>query len=91
MIAYHDEEWGVPVREGRALWEMLILEGFQAGLSWSTILYRRDAFRRAFRGFDPVAVAAFGSAEVEELALDPGIIRSRTKIKATIGNARADL
>ena len=91
MRAYHDKEWGVPVRDGRALWELLMLEGFQAGLSWSIILKRREAFRAAFRGFDPRAVAAFGPADVERLMQDPGIVRARAKIEATIGGARAYL
>ena len=89
--AYHDTEWGVPERDGRALWEKLVLDGFQAGLSWITILRKRDAFRRAFRGFDPDAVARFGDDEVATLLADPGIVRSRSKIEATIGNARAFL
>lgn len=91
MAAYHDDEWGIPVRDSRALWEMLMLEGFQAGLSWSTILKRRDGFRRAFADFDPEKVAAFTEADVERLMADPGIIRARAKIEATIGNARAYL
>lgn len=91
MTAYHDREWGVPVHDSRMLWEMLMLEGFQAGLSWRTILYRREGFRAAFAHFDPVAVAAFGEADVERLMGDPGIIRARAKIVATIGNARAYL
>ncbi|MBX3564883.1 MAG: DNA-3-methyladenine glycosylase I [Sphingomonas sp.] len=88
MQAYHDAEWGVPVRDARTLWEMLMLEGFQAGLSWRTILHRREGFRRAFAGFDPVKVAAFGPADVERLMADEGIIRARAKIEATIGAAR---
>jgi DNA-3-methyladenine glycosylase I len=91
MTAYHDEEWGVPVRDGRALWEKLMLEGFQAGLSWKTILHRRTGFRAGFAGFDPVRVAKFGDADVVRLMADPGIIRARAKIEATIGNARAYL
>lgn len=91
MQAYHDREWGVPVRDPRLLWEMLVLEGFQAGLSWRTILHRRDGFRRAFDGFDPVRVAAYGPDKVEALMGDGGIIRARAKIEATIGNARAYL
>jgi DNA-3-methyladenine glycosylase I len=91
MTAYHDTEWGRPQRDSRALWEMLMLEGFQAGLSWRTILLRRDGFRAAFSNFDPVAVAAFGPAEVERLMADTGIIRARAKIEATIGGARAFL
>ncbi|HEX7657104.1 MAG TPA: DNA-3-methyladenine glycosylase I [Sphingomonas sp.] len=88
MTAYHDTEWGVPVRDSRALWEMLVLEGFQAGLSWRTILYRREGFRAAFAGFDPDAVAAFGDADVARLMADDRIIRARAKIDATIGSAR---
>ena len=88
MAAYHDAEWGVPVRDSRTLWEMLMLEGFQAGLSWRTILHRREGFRAAFAGFDPAKVAAFGAEDVERLMGDPGIIRARAKIEATIGAAR---
>lgn len=88
MEAYHDSEWGVPVRDSRTLWEMLMLEGFQAGLSWRTILHRRQGFRRAFAEFDPAKVAAFGPADVERLMGDPGIIRARAKIEATIGAAK---
>ena len=88
---YHDTEWGVPERESRALWEKLMLDGFQAGLSWITILRKRDAFRRAFRDFDPEAVARFGEADVATLLADSGIVRSRAKIEATVGNARAYL
>lgn len=91
MRAYHDEEWGVPVRDSRTLWEMLMLEGFQAGLSWSIILRRRDSFREAFQGFDPNVVARFQEADIARLVENPGIIRSRAKIEATIGNARAYL
>jgi DNA-3-methyladenine glycosylase I len=91
MQAYHDEEWGVPVRDPQLLWEMLMLEGFQAGLSWRTILHRRAGFRRAFDGFDPALVARYGPDKVEALMQDPGIIRARAKIEATIGNARAFL
>ncbi|MBW4023953.1 MAG: DNA-3-methyladenine glycosylase I [Proteobacteria bacterium] len=91
MTAYHDEEWGRPQYDSRALWETLMLEGFQAGLSWRTILLRRDGFRSAFRGFVPEIVAAFGPEEVERLMADPGIIRARAKIEATIGGARAYL
>lgn len=90
-IAYHDTEWGVPERDSRALWECLMLEGFQAGLSWITVLRRREGFRRAFAGFDPAVVARFDEADVERLMGDPGIIRARAKIEATIGNARAYL
>lgn len=91
LRAYHDEEWGVPLRDSRALWEMLMLEGFQAGLSWSTVLQKREAFRKAFRGFDPKKVARFGEADVMRLLENPGIIRSRAKIEATISGARAYL
>ncbi len=86
--AYHDHEWGVPERDSRALWEKLVLDGFQAGLAWITILRKREAFRTAFAGFDPDAVAGFGSAEVERLMNDPGIVRSRAKIEAAIVSAR---
>lgn len=89
--AYHDTEWGVPVHDSRMLWEMLMLEGFQAGLSWSTILKKRDGFHAAFAGWDPAKVAAFGPADVERLMADPGIVRARAKIEAAIGNARAYL
>lgn len=91
MRGYHDREWGVPERDGRKLWEKLVLDGFQAGLSWRTILARRDGFRRAFDGFDPEVVAGYGPAEVERLLGDAGIIRSRSKIGAAINNARAYL
>ena len=91
MVAYHDGEWGVPERDPRALWEKLMLDGFQAGLAWITVLRKRDAFRAAFEGFEPERVAAFGEPEVERLLADAGIIRSRAKIEATIGNARAFL
>ena len=86
---YHDREWGMPERDSRKLWEKLILDGFQAGLSWRTILARREGFRRAFDGFAPDTVAAYGPRDVERLLADPGIIRSRSKIEATIRNARA--
>jgi DNA-3-methyladenine glycosylase I len=88
MQAYHDEEWGVPQRDGRMLWEMLMLESFQAGLAWITVLKKREALRQAFAGFDPVRVAAFGPEDVERLMANPGIIRARAKIAATIGGAR---
>jgi DNA-3-methyladenine glycosylase I len=88
MRAYHDEEWGVPERESRALWEKLMLDGFQAGLAWITVLRKRDAFRAAFAGFEPARVARFGESEILRLLGDPGIIRSRAKIEATIGAAR---
>ncbi len=88
-VAYHDTEWGVPEYDSRALWEKLMLDGFQAGLSWITILRKRDNFRAAFEGFDPPKLAKWGEAEVTRLLGDPGIIRHRGKIEATIGNARA--
>ena len=89
--AYHDTEWGVPETDSRALGEKLVLDGFQAGLSWITILRKRDNFRSAFHGFDPDIVARYGAADVERLLADAGIIRSRQKIEATIGNAQAFL
>ncbi|MFO7778539.1 MAG: DNA-3-methyladenine glycosylase I [Nitriliruptoraceae bacterium] len=88
-VTYHDREWGRPVHDERRLYEKLCLEGFQAGLSWLTILRKRPAFRAAFAGFDPEVVATFGDGEVERLLGDAGIVRSRAKIEATIGNARA--
>ena len=88
---YHDEEWGVPEYDDRALFEKLILDGFQAGLSWRTILIKRDNFRRAFDGFDPEKIARYSPKKVERLMQDAGIIRSRLKIEATIGNAKAYL
>src|SRR5580700_3265795 len=88
---YHDTEWGVPEYDSRALWEKLMLDGFQAGLSWSIILKKRDAFRKAFKNFDPKKVARFGEADVARLMKDAGIVRSRAKIEATIGGARAYL
>ncbi|HEY5711258.1 MAG TPA: DNA-3-methyladenine glycosylase I [Allosphingosinicella sp.] len=88
MRAYHDEEWGVPERDSRALWEKLVLDGFQAGLAWITVLRKRDAFREAFVGFDPAKVACFGEADIARLLENPGIIRSRAKIEAAIGGAR---
>jgi DNA-3-methyladenine glycosylase I len=91
MQAYHDAEWGVPQHDSRALWELLMLEGFQAGLSWITILRKREAFREAFHGFDPEAVAQMGEPDVKRLLENPGIIRSRAKIEATIGGARVYL
>ena len=91
MRQYHDAEWGVPQRDGRAMWEALVLDGFQAGLSWITILRKRDAFREEFRGFVPKIVAGFGEKEIARALENPGIIRSRAKIEATIGNARVYL
>lgn len=91
LRSYHDEEWGVPEYDSRALWEKLMLDGFQAGLSWLTVLRKRDAFREAFHGFDPEVVARMKEAEVKGLLNNPGIIRSRAKIEATIGGARAYL
>jgi DNA-3-methyladenine glycosylase I len=88
---YHDEEWGVPVRDERGLFERISLEAFQSGLAWITILRKREAFREAFAGFDPEAVARFGEADVERLLADEGIVRNRAKIEATIANARATL
>lgn len=88
-VAYHDEEWGVPERDDRALFEKLTLDGFQAGLAWITILRKREGFRDAFRGFDPVAIARWERPEIERLLGDARIVRHRGKIEATIGNARA--
>jgi DNA-3-methyladenine glycosylase I len=87
MRAYHDDEWGVPQRDARMLWEMLMLEGFQAGLAWIIILRKRDAFRKAFAGFDPGKVARFGAKDVKRLMADAGIVRARAKIDATIRGA----
>ena len=87
MQAYHDEEWGVPQRDPRALWEMLMLEGFQAGLSWTIVLRKRETFREAFAGFDAEKVARFTPADVDRLAQDPSIVRNRRKIQATVDNA----
>ncbi|MCC5858836.1 MAG: DNA-3-methyladenine glycosylase I [Ectothiorhodospiraceae bacterium] len=88
-IRYHDEEWGVPSRDQRHLFEMLILEGAQAGLSWATILRKRAGYHRAFAGFDPEVIARFTDADVERLLQDPGIVRNRLKVRAAVGNARA--
>ena len=88
-IAYHDHEWGVPVRDDRRLYEMLVLEGAQAGLSWYTILSKREAYRRAFDGFDPERVARYDECKVASLLEDAGIVRNRLKVQAAIGNARA--
>ena len=90
-LAYHDEEWGVPVRDDRRQFEFLILEGAQAGLSWSTVLHKRAGYRRCFAGFDPVRVAAFDPSRVEALLTDPGIIRNRLKVASAVTNARAFL
>jgi DNA-3-methyladenine glycosylase I len=87
MRAYHDEEWGVPSHDERHLFEMLTLEGAQAGLSWSTILRKREGYRRAFAGFDPATVAGFGSRDVERLLADPGIVRNRLKVESAVNNA----
>jgi DNA-3-methyladenine glycosylase I len=91
MTRYHDEEWGVPLHDDRALFELLVLEGAQAGLSWSTILARRENYRRCFDGFDIEGVAGYGDADVDRLLADPGIIRNRSKVAAAITNARAVL
>ena len=91
MLAYHDEEWGVPEHDDRRLFELLTLEGAQAGLSWTTILRKREGYRQAFAGFDPAAVARFGDDDVERLLGDAGIVRNRAKIESTIGNARGVL
>jgi DNA-3-methyladenine glycosylase I len=90
-IAYHDQEWGVPNHDDQRLFELLILEGAQAGLSWITVLRKREAYRRAFAGFDPAEVAGFGPERVAELLLDPGIVRNRLKVASAVGNARAFL
>jgi DNA-3-methyladenine glycosylase I len=89
MVGYHDIEWGVPLHDDRKLFEFLVLDGFQAGLSWSTILHKREDFRKAFRNFDPGKVAAFGKQDVERLMKDARIVRNRLKIKAAVTNARA--
>jgi len=91
MLAYHDEEWGTPSRDERRLFEMLTLEGAQAGLSWQTILNKREGYRRAFAGFDPARVARFDAGKIERLMLNPGIVRNRAKIDSTITNARTVL
>lgn len=90
-VAYHDTEWGVPEYDSRALWEKLVLDGFQAGLSWITILRKRDSFREVFEGFDPERIARWGEAEVARALQNPGIIRHRGKIEATVTGARAYL
>lgn len=91
MVRYHDEEWGVPVHDDRLLFEFLVLEGAQAGLSWSTVLNKREAYRAAFDGFDPARVATYGDSEVARLLADPGIIRNRAKVRSAIANAQAFL
>jgi len=91
MITYHDREWGVPVHDDRLLFEHLVLDGFQAGLSWAVVLNKREAFRKAFNGFDPEKVARYSSRSVERLLRDPGIIRNRQKVEAAIKNAKAFL
>jgi len=88
MRQYHDEEWGIPVRDSRTLWEILMLEGFQAGLSWQIILRKREGFRKAFKNFDPKKVARFTEADILRLMQDEGIIRARAKIEATIAGAK---
>jgi DNA-3-methyladenine glycosylase I len=90
-IPYHDQEWGVPLRDDRKLFEFLVLEGAQAGLSWDTILRKRERYREVFDGFDPVSVAAYDKTRIRALLADPGIIRNRMKIEAAIGNARGFL
>jgi DNA-3-methyladenine glycosylase I len=91
MMAYHDAEWGVPQHDDRVMFEFLILEGAQAGLSWSTILAKRDAYRKAFNGFDPRRVAKYDAKKIKQLMADPGIVRNRLKIAAAVQNARAFL
>ena len=91
MRAYHDREWGVPVHDDRTHFEFLVLEGAQAGLSWRTILHRREGYRRAFAGFDPAKVARFTPARIEKLLLDGGIVRNRAKVESAVANARAFL
>src|SRR5262245_29112342 len=88
-VAYHDEEWGVPVHDDRKLFEMLLLEGFQAGLSWVTILRKRENFRKAFRGFDPEQIARFTKRDLDRLMNDAGIVRNRLKVEGSVLNARA--
>ncbi|MDH3627727.1 MAG: DNA-3-methyladenine glycosylase I [Acidobacteriota bacterium] len=90
-VSYHDKEWGKPIRRDRKLFEMLILEGAQAGLSWITVLRKRDRYREQFRQFDPAVVAAFGKADVQRMMADPGVIRNRAKLESAIDNARVFL
>ena len=91
MVAYHDEEWGVPVHDDRALFEFLILEGAQAGLSWSTILKKRESYRKAYDGFEPGKIARYRDRKAQQLLDNPGIVRNRLKVAASIGNAKAFL
>src|SRR5688572_20343360 len=91
MIAYHDDEWGVPCHDDRKLFELLLLDMFQAGLSWSTVLRKRENFRRAFTGFDPEIIAAYGEADHQRLLSDPGIIRNRLKVYGATRGAQAFL
>jgi len=91
MVAYHDEEWGVPLHDDRRLFEYIVLDAFQAGLSWAVVLNKREGFRRAFADFDPAQVARFTERDVERLVADPSIVRNRLKIQAAIGNANAFL
>jgi DNA-3-methyladenine glycosylase I len=90
-VTYHDVEWGVPIHDDNRLFEFLVLEGFQAGLSWRTILYKRENFRQAFDGFDPLKIATYGEDKIAELLANPGIVRNRLKVRATVTNARAFL
>jgi DNA-3-methyladenine glycosylase I len=90
-VAYHDDEWGVPSHDERHLFEMLVLEGAQAGLSWSTILHKREGYRKAFAGFDVECVARFGARDVERLLTDAGVVRNRLKVESAVANARATL
>ncbi len=91
MVEYHDKEWGTPEHDERELFEMLILEGAQAGLNWRTILNKREGYRAAFDNFDPAKVAGYDAAKIESLLADPGIVRNRRKVEATVGNAQAFL
>jgi DNA-3-methyladenine glycosylase I len=91
MIAYHDQEWGIPQRDSRRLFELLLLEGFQAGLSWRTILHKRARYRQVMDGFDPERIAGYGEAKIEQLLSDPGIVRNRLKVRGAVKNARAFL
>src|SRR4029453_3458436 len=90
-LAYHDEEWGVPSHDERHLFELLVLEGAQAGLSWSTILHKREGYRRVFAGFDVAAVARFGPRDIERLLADPAIVRNRLKVESAVANAKATI